>query len=189
MRRCCFRSHDAAQRSHECNRMGKAMSEDMNTPAWPPHVMDAWVPHRGAMSLLETVEHCDDLSIVARVRVPADGLFVDADGVPAWVGIEYMAQAVAAWSGARVRGGGGSPRIGYLLGSRRYEARVPVFTVGAELQVFANCELMGDNGLGMFDCRITQDGRVLASARLSVFEPPQNREEGTPRSGPGEGQQ
>jgi predicted hotdog family 3-hydroxylacyl-ACP dehydratase len=94
-------------------------------PPWPPHVMDAWVPHRGAMNLLDTVAHCDDHAIEARVRVPADGLFLGADGVPAWVGIEYMAQAVAAWSGARARAGGGSPRIGYLLGCRRYEASVP----------------------------------------------------------------
>ncbi len=155
---------------------------------WPPHAMDAWVPHRGAMSLLDTVVHHDDLSVVARVRVSGDGPFAGADGVPAWVGIEYMAQAVAAWSGARARSGGGSPRIGYLLGSRRYEAAVPAFEIGAELEVFAQCELMGDNGLGMFDCRITQDGRVLASGRLSVFEPPENSGEETPRSGSREGQ-
>jgi len=156
--------------------------------AWAPHVMDAWVPHRGAMNLLDDVEHCDDLTIVARVRVPAGGLFQGADGVPAWVGIEYMAQAVAAWSGARARTGGGSPRIGYLLGSRRYEAAVPAFEVGAELRVFASCELMGDNGLGMFDCRIEQGGRVLASGRLSVFEPP-DQEDGPSQSGSREGQQ
>ena len=156
--------------------------------AWPPHAMDSWVPHRGAMNLLDSVAHCDDNTIEARVRVPAEGLFLGAEGMPAWVGIEYMAQAVAAWSGARARGDGGSPRIGYLLGSRRYEATVPVFEIGAELQVFAQCELMGDNGLGMFDCRITQDGRVLASGRLSVFEPPQDSEEETPQSGSREGQ-
>jgi predicted hotdog family 3-hydroxylacyl-ACP dehydratase len=156
--------------------------------AWPPHVMDAWVPHRGAMNLLDAVVHCDEHAVEARVRVPADGVFANADGMPAWVGIEYMAQAVAAWSGARARAGGGSPRIGYLLGSRRYEAAVPAFEVGAELQVFAQCELMGDNGLGMFDCRIEQDGRVLASGRLSVFEPPRDSGQGSPQSGPREGQ-
>jgi predicted hotdog family 3-hydroxylacyl-ACP dehydratase len=148
--------------------------------------MDAWVPHRGAMSLLSSVERCDDLSVVAHVRVPAQGVFATPEGVPAWVGIEYMAQAVAAWSGARNHSGGGSPRIGYLLGSRRYEANVPVFPVGAELRVFGQCELMGDNGLGMFDCRIEQDGRVLASGRLSVFEPPLDPEEGSPQSAPGQ---
>jgi predicted hotdog family 3-hydroxylacyl-ACP dehydratase len=156
--------------------------------SWAPHVMDTWVPHRGAMNLLDDVEHCDELTIVARVRVPGEGLFHGAEGVPAWVGIEYMAQAVAAWSGVRAQAGGGSPRIGYLLGSRRYEAAVPAFEVGAQLRVFASCELMGDNGLGMFDCRIEQDGRVLASGRLSVFEPP-DQEDVPPRSGAREGQQ
>ena len=163
------------------------MSDAMND-AWPPHPMDAWVPHRGAMSLLASVVHCDDQGIVARVRVPADSLFNGADGVHAWVGIEYMAQTVAAWSGARARAGGGSPRIGYLLGSRRYEAAVPAFATGAELTVHAQCELMGDNGLGMFDCRIEQDGRVLATGRLSVFEPPQDSKQGSTQNDPREGQ-
>ena len=161
---------------------------DKTNDAWPPHPMDAWVPHRGAMSLLDAVDRCEDLAIVARVRVPAAGPFNGTDGVPAWVGIEYMAQTVAAWSGARARAGGGSPRIGYLLGSRRYEAAVPAFASGAELTVHAQCELTGDNGLGMFDCRIEQDGRVLATGRLSVFEPPQESGEGPAQNGPGEGQ-
>ena len=160
---------------------------DATNDAWPPRPMDAWVPHRGAMSLLDSVERCDDHDVVARVRVPAQGLFNGADGVHAWVGIEYMAQAVAAWSGARARVRGGSPRIGYLLGSRRYEAAVPAFAPGAELTVVAHCELMGDNGMGMFDCRIEQDGRVLASGRLSVFEPPHDSQQGSTQSGPGEG--
>ena len=152
--------------------------------AWPPHAMDAWVPHRGAMSLLDAVERCDDLAIVARVRVPAAGPFNGTDGVPAWVGIEYMAQTVAAWSGARARAGGGSPRIGFLLGSRRYEARVPAFAVGAELRISAQCELVGENGLGAFDCRITLGERVLATARVSVYEPPA---EGAAHGMPGQG--
>jgi len=153
---------------------------------WPPHAMDAWVPHRGPLSLLEQVEHCDEHGIEARVRVPAGGVFNGDDGVPAWVGIEYMAQAVAAWSGARARTAGGSPKIGYLLGSRRYEAMVPVFDVGADLRVLAQCELIGENGLGMFDCRIEQGGRVVASGRLSVYEPPEDSEQASPTRATGE---
>ena len=162
---------------------------DIDDGPWPPHAMDAWVPHRGPLSLLDIVERCDDHSVEARVRVPAQGLFNGDDGVPAWVGIEYMAQAVAAWSGARARAGGGSPKIGYLLGSRRYEAAVPKFDVGSELRVLAQCELMADNGLGMFDCRIELDGRVLATGRLSVFEPPENAEETSPSNATGERQE
>ena len=33
-------------------------------------------------------------------------------------------------------------------------------------------ELLGDNGLGMFRCRILADGDELATANVSVFEPP-----------------
>jgi predicted hotdog family 3-hydroxylacyl-ACP dehydratase len=139
-----------------------------------PDGMDAWVPHRGAMSLLDRIERVDEHDVVAWVTVPADGLFVADGGVPAWVGIEYMAQAVAAWSGARARTGGGSPKIGFLLGSRRFEAHEPLFASGASLRISAHCELTGENGLGMFDCRIEQDGRELARARLSVYEPPED---------------
>jgi predicted hotdog family 3-hydroxylacyl-ACP dehydratase len=148
---------------------------DADAPGVPADArpMDAWVPHRGAMSLLDRVEAADEDGVVAWVTVPADGLFATAEGVPAWVGIEYMAQAVAAWSGARARDGGGSPRIGFLLGSRRYEARESVFAAGAQLRVSARCELIGANGLGMFDCRIEHAGRELATARLSVYEPPE----------------
>jgi len=132
--------------------------------------MDDWVPHRGAMSLLGEVEQCDGEQLVARLRVPSSGLFANADGVPAWIGLEYMAQAAAAWSGAQARAGGGAPRAGMLLGTRRYAAAVAVFPAGATLRVTARCETRGDNGLALFDCRIEHDGNVLATARLSVYE-------------------
>ena len=64
-------------------------------------------------------------------------------------------------------------------------ARVLAFDVGAELRVLAQCELMGDNGLGMFDCRIENGGRVVAHGRISVFEPPQDSREATPDGAPG----
>ena len=159
---------------------------------WPPRAMDDWVPHRGAMSLLGGVVRIEDQAVVAHVVVPAGGLFATPDGVPAWVGIEYMAQAIAAWSGARARANGGSPRIGFLLGSRRYEATVPVFAPGALLRVSAQCELIADNGLGMFECRITHDDRLLATGRLSVFEPgpDDTAQQGSrPPGATGEGQQ
>jgi predicted hotdog family 3-hydroxylacyl-ACP dehydratase len=150
------------------------MDETSSPMAGGADPMDEWVPHRGAMSLLDRVEHVDGNEVVAWVTVPVDGLFVGAGGVPAWVGIEYMAQAVAAWSGARARSAGGSPKIGFLLGSRRFEAHEPVFPSGAVLRISAHCELIGENGLGMFDCRIECDGRELARARLSVFQPPED---------------
>ncbi len=130
------------------------------------------IPHRGQMRLIDRLLAWDEDSVVTELRVPADAVFGDAAGVPAWVGVEYMAQTVAAWAGCRARGRGAEPSIGFLLGTRRYQADTDRFPAGAVLRVEARCELMGDNGLGMFACRILQQERVLASANISVFEPP-----------------
>lgn len=135
--------------------------------------IETFVPHRGAMRLLDRVIEFDDERAVAEVDVPFDGLFVRDGGVPAWVGIEYMAQTIAAWAGARAVRAGEQPRLGFLLGSRRYEAMRADFPSGVTLRVETRCELIGSNGLGMFDCRILLGVDTVATGRLSVFEPPE----------------
>ncbi len=134
--------------------------------------IEALIPHRGGMRLIDRVLEIDDEHVLAEVDVPFDGLFVRDGEVPSWIGIEYMAQAVAAWAGARARTKGGSgPRPGLLLGTRRYEAHCAGFPSGSRLRVEARCEIMAGNGLGQFDCRIVHDGRELAVARISVMDP------------------
>jgi predicted hotdog family 3-hydroxylacyl-ACP dehydratase len=139
--------------------------------------IESLIPHRGALRLLDRVLEVDDEHVLAEVDVPFDGLFVRDGMVPSWIGIEYMAQAVAAWAGARARQRGGEPHAGLLLGTRRYEAQCDGFPSGQRLRVQARCELIGANGLGQFDCRITLDGRELAASRISVLDPPGGAEE------------
>ena len=137
-----------------------------------PLNIDEVLPHRDSMRLIDRLLDWQPESIVVEVDVPHHGPFNHADGVPAWVGVEYMAQAIAAWAGCRARSAGREPSIGFLLGTRRYESRVSWFRAGALLRVEARRELLGDNGLGMFSCRILGDGEELATAKVSVFEPP-----------------
>ena len=137
----------------------------------PHDDIDMLVPHRAPMRLVDRLLNWDEDSVAVEVEVPAEGLVVDAGGVPAWVGVEYMAQAIAAWAGCHARQAGQAPSIGFLLGTRRYEAQCTYFRSGARLRVEARCELLGENGLGMFACRIMQGEDVLAVANVSVFEP------------------
>lgn len=131
-----------------------------------------YVPHRGRMSWLDRLVSADADGAEAEVTPRADALFADADGVPAWIGLEYMAQTVAAWSGARARAAGGEPRIGYLLGSRRYHCTRSRLPLDAPLRVRVHCELLAANGLGQFDCRLLDaQGQELAQALISVYEP------------------
>lgn len=138
----------------------------------PIHDIEYVMPHRGTMRLLDQVLSYNADSILAALRVPETGPFHGAGGVPAYVGIEYMAQAVACWAGCMARLRGQAPPIGFLLGSRLYTSQVPLFACGQALQIEAKREIMGDNGLGVFACRILCAGQVLASANVSVFEPP-----------------
>lgn len=134
--------------------------------------VDDWIPHRGGMQLLDRILEADDDQAVAEVNIQAQGLFVRDGRVPPWVGIEYMAQTISAWAGGRgQRAGNAGPKVGLLLGSRRYDAHCDGFAIGSTLRVEARCQMYGDNGLGLFDCRILDGGRELATATISVFEP------------------
>jgi len=129
------------------------------------------VPHQGPMCLLDRVIAAEGERLSAELIVPAQGLFGHEDGVGAWVGIEYMAQAVAAWAGWQARQQGQAPRIGLLLGTRRYRSQVARFAAGQRLRIDIERGYQADNGLGQFACRIVSDGVELASAQLTVFGP------------------
>lgn len=136
------------------------------------------VPHSGTMLLLDRVVAFDTDMLAAEVAIRAASLFCDGAQVGAWVGIEYMAQAVAAHAGYSARLRGEPVKVGFLLGSRRYTSKVAGFAVGTVLNVHVQRALQGENGLGAFDCRIAvrQDGAgdwmELASALVTVFQPP-----------------
>lgn len=141
------------------------------------------VPHDGTMCLLDRLLAADDENLSAAVAIGADTLFCEGGQVGAWVGVEYMAQAVAAHAGLAARQRGEPVRVGFLLGTRRYACRVPGFAQGMVLHVHVQRVLQGENGLGAFECRIQDgaNGAELASATITVFQPP-NVEEFLQRS-------
>jgi len=131
------------------------------------------VPHAGAMILLDAVEDFDAEQINTRLRVRGEGLFSRADGsLPAWVAIELMAQSIAAHAGCQARLRGEPVQLGFLLGTRRFACNVDGFAVGTELRIHALRSLQDDNGMAIFECRLSGPG-ILAEARLNVFCPPQ----------------
>lgn len=130
------------------------------------------VPHAGPMVLLDRVISVDEESLCAEVRIQSGSLFCDADGVGAWVGMEYMAQAIGAWAGYTAQLRGEPVKLGFLLGTRRYECTRPIFALGSVLRVHARRVFQDENGLGSFECCIeSEEGRV-ATATVTVFQPP-----------------
>lgn len=131
------------------------------------------VPHDGAMVLLERVLSVDKETLSAELTIRPDTLFCDGAGVGSWVGIEYMAQAIAAHAGYQAHLRGDQVKVGFLLGARRYQCSVPAFTLGSVLHVRIQHAMQGDNGLAAFECRIDDagTGAALAHATVTVFEP------------------
>ena len=128
------------------------------------------VPHSGRMVLLDRLVAFDGESLAAEVLIRPGALFADEQGVGAWVGVEYMAQAVAALAGIEARQGGGSARIGYLVGARHYSCNVPYFPLGTALRISVRRDGAGDLRLGSFACSITGEG-IVAEATVTVFQP------------------
>ena len=129
------------------------------------------VPHSGAMILLDRILASAPGSLTSGVIVRDDGIFSDDDGaVSATVGIEYMAQTIAAYAGLRALRTGGRVRLGLLLGVRGYRSPVSHFFPGDELAVTVRSVVEGANGLGVFDCEINGDDGLHISARLTVVE-------------------
>jgi predicted hotdog family 3-hydroxylacyl-ACP dehydratase len=128
------------------------------------------VPHSGKMSLLSSIVDYGEDWLQAEVVITRDSTFADAEGVPSWIGFEYMAQTIAAYSGLQERLRGGKPRIGFLLGSRKYVCNVERFAIGQKLLLKVCPEVLGDNGLNVFNCELRGQG-VDASAMINVFLP------------------
>lgn len=130
-----------------------------------------YIPHRGKMLLLDRLIKADNDHAVAAVTITRDSLFVTENGVPASVGIEYMAQTVAAYSGAKDRQLGKPIKLGLLLGSRRYDSQTAYFNVGDELRITVSPVYMEDNSLGVFSCQIDCHGQTIVTAMLNVLQP------------------
>lgn len=134
---------------------------------WP--VLDL-VPHDHPMSLLSEVLSVSNRGLVAAVDIDAHSPFCEAEGVPALVAIEYMAQAIAAFAGHQALSAGDVVSLGFLVGSRRFNTNVAFLPAGCRLWVCVKPVLQGDNGLSVFECHLSADA-IEISANLNVYQP------------------
>jgi predicted hotdog family 3-hydroxylacyl-ACP dehydratase len=136
-----------------------------------PWTLEELLPHSRSMILLDEALEAGDDWASAAVRVAEDSLFYDPQlqGVPAWVGLEYMAQTVALYSGVQARRAGQPVKLGLLLGTRRFEAETASLPLGSWLTIRAARE-WDDGQMAVFDCTLAA-GPTLASARINVYLP------------------
>lgn len=125
------------------------------------------------MVLIDEIKTSDDVSIQTEVTIRPDSLFQNEEGnVPAWIGIEYMAQSIAAYAGAKHVRHHEIIKPGFLVGTRTYDAFTDYFMQGKTYLINANL-LFVDEGLGSFECHINEkeSGQKCCSAKINVYEP------------------
>ncbi|MBT1539431.1 beta-hydroxyacyl-ACP dehydratase [Ralstonia solanacearum] len=136
-----------------------------------PRIEDI-LPHRGSMLLLSHVDTWDETTLRASARVDPTAWYADPEGaMPAWFGIELMAQAIAAHVGLLSMRDGNPARPGVLLGSRKYEAHTPAFAPDPPLSIAVQEVLRSTEGHGAYACTIAAGGRDLAQAVIKVYQP------------------
>jgi len=138
----------------------------------PPPPIEELLPHRYGMLLVERVVDWDPASATVSATPSTQGWYAEAGGMPSRIGIELMAQAIAAHVSIVAWSKGEPPKKGVLLGARAYRATQPYFAAGGELIVKATRAFSDDSGMGAYDATIAHQGAQVAKARILVFEPP-----------------
>jgi len=128
--------------------------------------------HGPGFVLLDHLTACDAECARCDVEI-RDGIpfFEPGQGVPGWVGVEYMAQTIgvhAGW-GRMQRGLGIVP--GLLLGTRSYDCEAAYFPAGARLNVVAEQLVIDASGVGVYRCTIDDGETVYATADIKAFQP------------------
>jgi predicted hotdog family 3-hydroxylacyl-ACP dehydratase len=141
----------------------------MNTVSYP--ALADLVPHAPPMVLLDSLDSVDAESAVCLARVRAGGPFVVARAMPAMVGIELVAQAVAAHVGFACVSRGEPVRAGYLIGVREARMHVPSFFVDDELRVEVR-RTFGSESLASYAGPVSRAGHVAAEVTVSVLQEP-----------------
>ena len=127
------------------------------------------LPHGPEMTVIDRLVEYSPQRSIATVVVTKRNPFVVGSAVPAWLGIEYMAQTIAAHAGFEARLRGERPAIGFLLGTRAYESEVGEFALGSTLTITVE-PVVVEARLAAFQCSIATD-HVVAKAVVNTYQP------------------
>lgn len=126
--------------------------------------------HRSPMLFIDSIVAINEKSVCCQAIIKENNIFYDSAicGVHAWVGVEFMAQTMAAF--ANYQKPQAEPQIGFLMSVRKFSCLQSYFKLNEVLTIIADNEYLQDN-VGVFQCRIMINNKLVASAKLSAFQP------------------
>ena len=134
------------------------------------HKIADLLPHTPPMVLIDEIIDWQETSAVTAVNITENSLFYkEGYGVPAHVGLEYMAQACGVYSGWYLLSNKLPICMGFLLSTRSYRSDIEWFKLGDRLIINIS-EVLRQQSMGVFDCRISCYGQQVALAQLTVYQ-------------------
>ena len=131
------------------------------------------IPHKGKMLLLSRIISYDltEKTLCAEYDITENCIFFNPviKGVPAWVGFEFLAQAIAAFSGIRGLKPGEEPKRGYLLSISSMQIDIHFFQSGNTVQINVKESGCMDQ-IYNFEGTIFLEGKKVLDGKLTVIE-------------------
>lgn len=132
-----------------------------------------YVPHSGKMLFLSRIVSYDiqQKRIISEVDITTNDLLYDEklNGVPIWVGFEYMAQSISALSGIYDSSLGINPQIGFIVSINNFEAFTSIYKLGTTVSIEVE-EMMRVESAITFKGTVKENGNLLANSTLNVVK-------------------
>ena len=141
------------------------------TPRFDPEILEL-IPHRPPMLLINKILSVDSKKSSAEVFIDQETPFFEKDlGVPACIGLEFMGQTAALIAGHEVKNEPSEAKLGFLLGTRKYQSTTAYFKENSALEIECTEGAMVGETLASFNCEIRykNNPEIIATASLSVL--------------------
>lgn len=135
------------------------------------YALDDLLPHRAPMLFIDAVDAERNLAFFTPKSTQ---LLALEPGLPAWVGVEIMAQAIAALTQLAQRQAGSSDRLrsGMLLQVKGFSCEQPYFEFDQPLCIGVE-QLASQASMHIYHCQLAlaaAPNECLAEARLTITE-------------------
>lgn len=131
----------------------------------------AFLPQTGRMAMLTRIVDYGEDWLLAEADLAQDNIFAEKSQLPAWACIEIMAQGIAALAGVQAHLAGHEVPMGFLLGTRKFQAEAAFLPLPCTVRVRVQESIRDATGFGVYHTALWLGETLFAQANLNVFSP------------------
>ena len=133
------------------------------------------IPHKNKMLLIDGIENIDfeNKTIIAFATINEDNIFYEADGIPSYIFIEYVAQTCAAYNSYnQIQNNNEKEKIGFILNIKSANCYKDKVASGETIYIKAK-ETLRDSNIAYYDGEVfynNQDNDKITDCSIMVMK-------------------